>query len=157
MIKFFLRRRWCLALFFLVLLCFFFQAFGWGCCWVAFSSLLLGGVVLSLLLLVLPVCCVSLGEVGSSLFRNESSGLFGVVLFSSFFPSWWCCFGGVSFRCCFVSWAVLFSSLLCVLSPHPSLGWCCLPPPPRGGAAAARLQFDMADYETMQPDVTNSK
>ena len=59
------------------------------------------------------------GEVGSSLLQNKSNGI----------SWWWCCFGGVSFRCYFVSWAVLFSSLLCVLFPHPSFGWCCLPPP----------------------------
>ena len=97
-----------------------------------FFSNLLGGVVVELpflrsfwVVLFSPSfswCCQfaasPLWEVGSSLFRNESSGLLGVVLFSRFFLSWWCCcFGGVSFRCCFVSWAVLFlNSLVCAFT-----------------------------------------
>ena len=125
-----------LPFFFLVLPCFF--------------SNLLGGVVVELLFLrsfwvvlfspSFSWCCQFAAspflEVGSSLFRNESSGLFGVVLFSRFFPSWWCCclfLGGAVF--CpspLVGGAAVGGAALRLLSPlvwcwflHPPF-WCCL-------------------------------
>ena len=115
----------------------FFQSFGWGCCGVAFSSLLLGGVVLSLLLLVLPVCCVSL--VGGGFFPLSKwvkwSSRGGVVLpflpFLVLLLFWWCFFpllfclvGGVvlnslvgAFTYSFCSVVLLFLHLLGVVLP----------------------------------------
>ena len=115
-----------LPFFFLGVAVFFFQSFGWGCCGVAFSSFLLGGVVLSLLLLVLPVFCVSLG--GGGFFPLSKwvklsfwSGVvfqflpFLVVLF------WWCFF---ALLFCLVG-SVVFISLVGAFSS--SSFWVVLP------------------------------
>ena len=123
--------------FFLGVAVFFFQSFGWGCCGVALSSLLLGGVVLSLLLLVLPVFCVSL--VGGGFFPLSKWVKWSFLV--------WCCFpvssllGGVVLvvflsvvvlsrgQCCFhLSCGCFFLILL--------LGGAAFPPPPRSGAAS---------------------